>query len=102
MAFPQTPILATVGGFSPSVKRWAFFLASVYQVAMKEEIRYRWRIQWTGRWTTTRYHCTEEHIRKENPEAVSLYATRREVEVAEKEAERKGNLHRTSLARLGA
>jgi hypothetical protein len=39
---------------------------------MKEESTYRWRIKWAGRWTTTNYQCTEEHIRKEHPEAVRI------------------------------
>jgi hypothetical protein len=43
---------------------------------MKEEIRYRWRIQWAGKWGTTNHHCTEEQIRKEHPEAQCLEHTR--------------------------
>ena len=44
---------------------------------MKEEITYLWRIKWTGKWGTTRHHCTEEHIRKEHPEAICLPETKR-------------------------
>ena len=44
---------------------------------MKEEITYQWRIQWAGKWSTTRFHCTEAHIRAEHPEAVCLPDTKR-------------------------
>ena len=44
---------------------------------MKTETTYLWRIKWAGRWTNTKYHCTEEHIRKEHPEAVCLVESER-------------------------
>ncbi len=44
---------------------------------MREETTYQWRVQWTGKWTTTKYHCTEDHIRKEHPDAVCLVETKR-------------------------
>lgn len=44
---------------------------------MKEKITYLWRTKWAGKWGTTRFHCTEEHIRKEHPEAVCLPDTKR-------------------------
>lgn len=44
---------------------------------MREETTYQWRTRWAGKWSTTRYHCTEEHIRKEHPEAVCLVETKR-------------------------
>jgi hypothetical protein len=39
---------------------------------MKTEVAYLWRIQWAGRWTTTRTHRTEDEIRREHPEAVRI------------------------------
>lgn len=50
---------------------------------MKEVIRYRWRTLWLGKWGVTRYHATEEEIRKTNPEAVKLEHTREVILVAE-------------------
>jgi len=44
---------------------------------MREEIQYRWRIQWAGRWTTTNHHTTEHQIKKDHPEAKCLEYTRR-------------------------
>jgi hypothetical protein len=32
-------------------------------------------MQWLGKWTTTRHHCTEEDIRVEHPEAVRMEGT---------------------------
>jgi hypothetical protein len=43
---------------------------------MKEEITYQWTCQQLGKWFTTRYHCTEESIRKEHPEAVPIVSSR--------------------------
>ena len=54
---------------------------------MKTEVTYQWRIQWAGKWSTTRHHFTEEHIRKEHPEAVRLDGTRRELQLPETELE---------------
>jgi hypothetical protein len=39
---------------------------------MKKELDYRWRVKWAGRWGVTRYHTTEETIRREHPEAVRV------------------------------
>ena len=39
---------------------------------MREETVYLWRTQWCGKWSTTRYYCTEAHIRKEHPWAVRV------------------------------
>ncbi len=55
---------------------------------MKQIEKWRWRIRWTGRMTTTRAHFTEAEIRVENPEAVRVEGTRVVVEVPETEAER--------------
>ncbi len=54
---------------------------------MKQETTYLWRIKWAGRWTTTRHHCTEDHIRKEHPEAVCLVESKRVEMVPETNAE---------------
>lgn len=54
---------------------------------MKQEITYRWRIQWAGKWTTTRHHCTDEQIRREHPEAVCLVESKRVDMVPETDAE---------------
>jgi hypothetical protein len=43
---------------------------------MKEEITYQWTCHQLGKWFTTRYHCTEESIRKEHPEAVPIVSSR--------------------------
>lgn len=48
----------------------------MYSYYMHEEITYKWRIKWQGRWVTTRYHCTKEQIRRAHPEAICLEHTR--------------------------
>ena len=42
---------------------------------MRREEQYRWKTLWNGKMTPTRYHCTEESIRKEHPEAVRIEGT---------------------------
>jgi hypothetical protein len=54
---------------------------------MREEIRYRWRIQWVGRWTTTQHHTNEHQIRLDHPEATCLEHTRLVQMVPESEQE---------------
>lgn len=39
---------------------------------MKIEHTYRWMTKWNGKMSPTRYHCTEEQIRKSHPEAVRI------------------------------
>lgn len=68
---------------------------------MKTEVQYRWRIQWCGRWTTTGYHCTEEHIRHEHPEAQALLDTRRELQIPQTPEEMTEQLRRTDTSKLG-
>ena len=68
---------------------------------MKTEIQYQWRIKWSGHWTTTGHHCTEESIRKEHPEAVRIDASRRELQIAETLDERKYAMYGTSAFRFG-
>ena len=38
--------------------------------------KWRWRIRWAGRWTSTRIHQTEAEIRAEHPEAVRIEESR--------------------------
>jgi hypothetical protein len=57
---------------------------------MRTEHLYIWRILWTGKWCNTRYHCTEERILFEHPEAVRLENTLIVHEVPETDAEMQG------------
>lgn len=50
---------------------------------MKQEITYRWRIQWGGRWTTTRHHISVDDVKKEHPEAICLTETKLVTEIPE-------------------
>ena len=50
---------------------------------MREQVVYLWRTQWCGKWGTTRYLCTEEHIRKEHPEAIRIDSSRQVRQVPE-------------------
>jgi hypothetical protein len=50
--------------------------------------KYRWRIRWAGRTTTTRVHFTEAEIRAEHPEAVRVDGSRMLVDLPDTEAER--------------
>lgn len=68
---------------------------------MKIEIQYRWRVKWVGRWTTTNYHCTEDHIRREHPEAQAIEHTRRELQVPETAEEWAEAWCRTDTSKLG-
>ena len=68
---------------------------------MKTEVQYRWRIQWCGRWTTTGYHCSEEHIRHEHPEAQVLPDTRRELQIPETAEEHAEQMRRVDTSKLG-
>lgn len=54
---------------------------------MKVVEKWKWRIRWAGRWTTTRIAMTEEEIRREHPEATRVSGTSIEVELPETEAE---------------
>jgi hypothetical protein len=49
--------------------------------------KWKWKIRWAGRWTTTRVHFTEDEIRREHREAERLPETRIVVELPETEAE---------------
>ena len=39
---------------------------------MKLEKHYFWKIQDLGKWKTTRFRCTEEHIKDDHPEAICI------------------------------
>jgi hypothetical protein len=43
---------------------------------MRQVLKWKWRICWAGRMTTTRVHYTEAEIRREHPEAVRLDESR--------------------------
>jgi hypothetical protein len=61
---------------------------------VKTEHLYRWRIKWGGRWVTTRNHWTEEHIRKEHPEAQRIESSLEVRSMAETAAEREAQTFR--------
>jgi hypothetical protein len=54
---------------------------------MRRVETYRWRIQWLGRWTTTRHHACEGDIKVEHPEATPVPGTLIVREVPETEEE---------------
>jgi hypothetical protein len=55
---------------------------------MRKVEKWKWRIRWGDRMTTTRIHYTEAEIRREHPEAVRLDETRTLVTEPETHAER--------------
>jgi hypothetical protein len=55
---------------------------------MRAVEKWKWRIRWAGRLTTTRIHYTEAEIRREHPEAVRLDETLTLVTVPETDEER--------------
>ncbi len=54
---------------------------------MKTVEKWRWKIRWAGRWTTTRIAYTEAEVRREHAEAVKVEASRVLVKLPENEAE---------------
>lgn len=42
---------------------------------MKIEHHYRWMTRWNGKMSPTRYHATEDEIRKSHPEAERIEGT---------------------------
>ncbi len=54
---------------------------------MHIEIKHQWRILWAGKWRTTSFHATEEHIRREHPGAICVPGTQIEQEVLDTEEE---------------
>lgn len=55
---------------------------------MREVEKWRWRIQWAGRWGNTRAHFTEDEIRARHPEAVRIQGSRILVQLPQTQAER--------------
>jgi hypothetical protein len=58
------------------------------------EDTYRWKINWLGRWTTTRYQTTEAQIRVEHPEAIRVEGTLKLRQVPETDEERERLIYR--------
>ena len=54
---------------------------------MKIEKQYFWKIQDLGKWRTTRFRCTEEHIKEDHPEAICIPGSLVELSVPETEEE---------------
>jgi hypothetical protein len=54
---------------------------------MKQVEKWKWRILWAGRWTSTRIHFTEEQIRRIHPEAEKIDGSRVVVSLPETQAE---------------
>jgi hypothetical protein len=54
---------------------------------MQQVEKWRWRIRWAGRITTTRAHFTEDEIRREHPDAVRVDGSRIVMELPETPAE---------------
>jgi hypothetical protein len=54
---------------------------------MKQIEQYRWHIVWAGKRKTTQYHCTEDEIRVEHPEAQPVEGSRRVLSVPETDEE---------------
>lgn len=54
---------------------------------MKIEKQYFWKIQDLGKWHTTRFRCTEEHIKEDHPEAICIPGSLVELSVPETEEE---------------
>ena len=59
----------------------------LYLYSMRTEYLYVRRILWSGKWKHPRYHCTEEHILFEHPEAIRLESTLRIRDVPETDEE---------------
>lgn len=67
---------------------------------MRLEKQYFWRIQIFGKWKTTRFRCTEEHIKEEHPEAICIPSSLIDRWVPENEAEMLDRLRQTSTGVL--
>ena len=65
---------------------------------MRTEKHYRWRVQWIGKWKTTRFHCSQADIRVEHPEAVCLPDTLIEREVPDTKEEMDAQTHDLSTS----
>jgi hypothetical protein len=67
---------------------------------MKTETTYQWRINWCGRWTQTRHHCSEEQIRREHPEAIRIDCSRREQRIADTQEEAQRMTYQDATGKL--
>jgi hypothetical protein len=67
---------------------------------MKRVDTYRWRVQWLGRWTTTRHHASEADIRQDHPEAMAIPGTLIVREVPETEDEYQQRLDAITMGQL--
>ena len=54
---------------------------------MTTEHHYLWRTKWNGKGSTTRYHCTEEQVRHEHPDAQRVEGSLIVREIPETDAE---------------
>jgi len=45
--------------------------------------KWRWKIRWAGRWTTTQITYTEADVRREHPEATPVDGSRIVIELPE-------------------
>jgi hypothetical protein len=54
---------------------------------MKIVEKFKWRIRWAGRWTTTLVPFTEDQVRRQHPEAQRVDGSRVLVNMPETEAE---------------
>lgn len=68
---------------------------------MHIEVKHKWRFLWLGKWRTTRFHATEEHIRREHPEAVCVPGTMIEQEVLDTDEEHMAALRERASAGHG-
>ena len=64
---------------------------------MRTEERWRWRIQWQKKWSTTRLSCTEEAIRKEHPEAIRMLGTMTVHQVPETDGEKQQRVYDATM-----
>jgi hypothetical protein len=60
--------------------------------------KWKWRIRWAGRTTTTRVHYTEDEVPREHPDAIRLDETRVFVQLPENEDEIRASTGRPPYA----
>ena len=69
---------------------------------MKIENTYRWMTKWNGKMSPTRYHCTEESIRKNHPEALRIEDSLIVQEIPETDEEWQARLRAVDTAYIGS
>lgn len=67
---------------------------------MRTEETFIWRVKWIGKWSNTRFHCTEEFIRKEHPEAVKVEGSLRVFTLPETPEEFRSNTFNPSTGEM--